>query len=136
MKKLLLSLFVVLGFTASGQQSAMAQAADLPKQVDGSDHYIIYDASRNLGPGSFTTYYTFRGNGVYRALLFRHARVNANSRVFVSISETSGTPTTRFIGGARMAVYNVAPFNGGFRAWVEISWNSPLFVRFDVLVDP
>jgi hypothetical protein len=54
-------------------------------------------------------------------------------RGFVSL--TPGR-NNRFIGAARMAVYNVAPFDGGFFAWVEISWNAPLFVRFDVLVDP
>jgi hypothetical protein len=35
-----------------------------------------------------------------------------------------------------MAVYNVAPYNGGFHAWVEVSWSNPLNARFDVLVDP
>ena len=45
-------------------------------------------------------------------------------------------PQERFIGAARMAVYNIAPYDGGFRAWVDISWNSPLNIRFDVLIDP
>jgi hypothetical protein len=36
----------------------------------------------------------------------------------------------------KMAIYSVAQFNGGFYAGVEVSWNSPLSVRFDVLVDP
>jgi len=30
----------------------------------------------------------------------------------------------------------IAPFNGGFFAWVEINWSSPLNVRFDIFVDP
>ena len=49
---------------------------------------------------------------------------------------TSARLFDHFIGSARMAVYNIAPYNGGFRAWVDISWGSPLNVRFDVLVDP
>lgn len=33
-------------------------------------------------------------------------------------------------------LYNVAPFNGGFLAWVDVSWGYSLNVRFDVLVGP
>jgi hypothetical protein len=93
--------------------------------------------TENLGPGSFTTFYTWRGNGTVRKLKFDHSSVNANSRVFISISEfNSDAQINRFIGDARMAVYNVAPFNGGFFAWVEVSFGSALNVRFDILVDP
>jgi hypothetical protein len=56
--------------------------------------------------------------------------------VYVNISEYAANPQARFIGAARMAVYNIAPYNGGFLAWVEISWGNPLKIRFDVLVDP
>jgi hypothetical protein len=94
-------------------------------------------AAESLGAGSFTTFYTWRGNGVIKALRFNHGAVNANSRVFVSISEfDSDARINRFIGDARMCVANVAPFNGGFFARVEVSWNAPLNARFDVLVDP
>ncbi len=91
-----------------------------------------------FGPGStaFSTFYTWRANGVFRQVRFANARVNANSRVHVNISEFSTDPQHRFIGAARMAVYNIAPFDGGFFAWVEIAWGSPLNVRFDVVVDP
>jgi len=90
-----------------------------------------------LGTGSFTTFWTWRGNGVAKNLNFTHPAINANSRVFVSISEfNSDARINRFIGDARMAVYNVAPYNGGFHAWVEVSWSNPLNARFDVLVDP
>jgi hypothetical protein len=91
-----------------------------------------------FGPGAtaFSTFYTWRANGVFRNVRFTNSRVNANSRVHVNISEFSTDAQHRFIGGARMAVYNIAPFNGGFFAWVEISWGSPLNVRFDVVVDP
>lgn len=91
-----------------------------------------------FGPGAtaFSTFYTWRANGVFRNVRFTNSRVNANSRVHVNISEFSTDAQHRFIGAARMGVYNIAPFNGGFNAWVEISWGSPLNVRFDVVVDP
>jgi len=100
---------------------------------------MVGSGEKVFGSGStaFTTYWTWRGNGVAKALRFNHSGINANSRVFVSISEfSSDAQINRFIGDARMSVYNVAPFNGGFFAWVEISWNNPLPVRFDVLIDP
>ncbi len=91
-----------------------------------------------FGPGAtaFSTFYTWRANGVFRNVRFTNSRVNANSRVHVNISEFSTDAQHRFIGAARMGVYNIAPFNGGFNAWVEIAWGSPLNVRFDVVVDP
>ena len=93
--------------------------------------------AESLGGGSFTTFYTWRGNGVVKALRFDHGAINANSRVFVSISEfNSDAMINRFIGDARMCVANVAPFNGGFFARVEVGWDFPLNARFDVLVDP
>lgn len=94
------------------------------------------DASANLSGSSFSTYFIWRANGVHPNVNFTQGSVNANSRVFVNISEYSANPQDRFIGSARMAVYNIAPYNGGFRAWVDISWGSPLNIRFDVLVDP
>lgn len=89
-----------------------------------------------LSAGSFSVFFTWRGNGVVQALRFNESRIRANSRVFVNISEFSTDAQHRFIGSARMAVYNIAPFDGGFFAWVDVSWSSPLNVRFDVLVDP
>lgn len=83
-------------------------------------------------PNAFTTAFRGRINGVVIARGF-HAGINANSRVLISISEFGGD---RFIGSARMAVYNIAPFNGGFAAWLEISWPTALNVHLDVFVDP
>ncbi len=94
------------------------------------------EQSPELSSAAFTTAYTWRANGVHRAVRFNSTRVFADSRVFVNISEFSSDAQHRFIGSARMAVYNIAPFNGGFFAWVEISWSSPLNIRFDVFVDP
>ena len=106
----------------------------LPQHEKDSEQKISTQA---IGANSFTTFWTWRANGVFKAVRFNHPGINANSRVFVSISEfNSDAQVNRFIGDAKMAVYNVAPFNGGFFAWVEISWNNPLNVRFDVFVDP
>ncbi len=110
---------------------------DLPHHEKDFDRQVGVGREAALGGGSFTTFWTWRANGVFQAVRFNHSAINANSRVFVSISEFgSDARQDRFIGSARMAVYNVAPFNGGFFAWVEISWANPLPVRFDVLVDP
>ncbi|MDC8755993.1 hypothetical protein [Janthinobacterium fluminis] len=111
---------------------------DLPAIMKGPDNMVegADEQTANLSPAAFTTYYTWRANGVFRAVRFNNTRVTANSRVLLNISEYSSDAQHRFIGAARMAVYNIAPFNGGFFAWVEISWGSPLNVRFDVFVDP
>ena len=111
---------------------------NLPTHENGSDKMVGSDeTARAISGAAFTTFYTWRANGVFKAVRFNHASVKASSRVFVSISEfNSDAQVNRFIGDARMAVYNVAPFNGGFFAWVEISWGNPLNVRFDVFVDP
>jgi hypothetical protein len=106
------------------------------EQVDSSLPQETADAVIAIVPGSFTTSYTWLGNGVVPALRFNNGSVNANSRVFVSLSEYSINPTNRGIGSARMNVYNIAPFNGGFFAWVEVDWPGPLNIRFDVFVDP
>ena len=114
-------------------------AIEAPKHVKGSDKVLgkASDEDEELAASSFTTFFTWRANGVHRNVRFNHPSVNANSRVFLSISEFGADArTTRFIGSAKMDVLNVAPFNGGFFAWVEISWGSPLNIRFDVLVDP
>jgi hypothetical protein len=95
------------------------------------------EAKAAIGSGAFTAFWTWRGNGTVKAMKFSHASIKASSRVFVSLSEySSDANVNRFIGDCRMDVYNVAPFNGGFFAWVEVPWSYPLNVRFDVFVDP
>jgi hypothetical protein len=112
---------------------------------DAGDMPVLAEALQNgsakpnvFGSGStaFSTYYTWRANGVHKQVRFVNANVNSNSRVLVNISEFSGNPQNRFVGSARMAVYNIAPYQGGFLAWVDITWDNPLTVRFDVVVDP
>ena len=112
------------------------EATDMPQEGQTAQDAGGQEATANLSGSSFTTYFIWRANGVHANVNFTQARVRANSRVFLNISEYGANAQNRFIGAARMAVYNIAPYDGGFRAWVDISWNSPLNIRFDVLVDP
>ncbi|MGK5023981.1 hypothetical protein [Janthinobacterium sp. RB2R34] len=112
------------------------EATDMPQEGKTAQDAGGQEATANLSGSSFTTYFIWRANGVHANVNFTQARVRANSRVFLNISEYGANAQNRFIGAARMAVYNIAPYDGGFRAWVDISWNSPLNIRFDVLVDP
>jgi hypothetical protein len=119
--------------TGSNLPQTMEQ---LPKLGEDADKVAGIGAAA-LGSGSFTTYYTLRANGVFKAVRFDNSAINANSRVFASISEfTSDAQINRQTGDCRMAIYNVVPFNGGFFAWVEIPWGNPLNARVDILVDP
>ena len=112
------------------------ETTDMPQEGQTAQDAGDQEATANLSGASFTTYYIWRANGVQANVNFTQASVRANSRVFLNISEYGANAQSRFIGAARMAVYNIAPYDGGFRAWVDISWNSPLNIRFDVLVDP
>jgi hypothetical protein len=89
-----------------------------------------------LSPSSWSGYCLYRFNGTGRIINCTTPFINANSRVFLNISEYSTTATTRFIGAARMTVHNISPYNGGVRAWVDVEWPWPLNVRVDLLVDP
>ncbi|GAA1194600.1 hypothetical protein GCM10009654_59640 [Streptomyces hebeiensis] len=72
------------------------------------------------------------GHGTFK-LPVNSSVTNRNSSVVVSISEIDANGNA-FIGAARLAVYNVAPRDGGYDLWVEISWNSDLRYRITVLV--
>ncbi|MCX7294575.1 hypothetical protein [Janthinobacterium sp.] len=120
----------------TGSNLAEQEITDLPVQQESKSAKGGAAQDLNLSGAAFTTYYTWRANGVFHAVNFANANVKANSRVFLNISEFSTDAQHRFIGAARMAVYNIAPYDGGFLAWVEISWSSPLNIRFDVFVDP
>jgi hypothetical protein len=121
---------------AGGGQAGQMQDGDMPIQAESTQNGTAKANVFGSGSTAFSTFYTWRANGVHQQVRFTNANVNPNSRVLVNISEYSGTAQGRFIGAARMAVYNIAPYQGGFLAWVEISWQSPLNVRFDVVVDP
>ncbi|MGI4886324.1 MAG: hypothetical protein ACRYFR_15315 [Janthinobacterium lividum] len=89
-----------------------------------------------LSPASFSTYYTWRGHGVVN-LNCGNGRINANSRVVASVSEYNTDPAlNRFIGDATMAVYNVAPYNGGVVIKLYVGFNNAINVRVDVMVEP
>ena len=119
----------------TGSNLALEEAA-APMEQEGKSAKGAAAQDLNLSAAAFTTYYTWTANGVHPSVNFANANVKANSRVLLNISEFGANAQDRFIGAARMAVYNIAPYNGGFRAWVDISWGSPLKVRFDVFVDP
>lgn len=94
------------------------------------------DTAANLSPATFSTFFTWRGHGVANLRLV-DARMTANSRVFVSVSEfNSDARQNRFIGNAWMSVLNVSPFNGGCLVRVNVGFSQSLNVRLDVLVDP
>ncbi|HET8670570.1 MAG TPA: hypothetical protein VFM05_08100 [Candidatus Saccharimonadales bacterium] len=58
---------------------------ELPVHEKGSDKQIAADVTApGLSSDAFTTFFTWRGNGVVPKLIFNHSRINANSRVFVS----------------------------------------------------
>ena len=120
----------------TGSNLAAQEVTDSPVQQEGKSAKGGAVQDLSLSAGAFTTYYTWFANGVQPHVNFVHPSVKGNSRVFLNISEYGSDPQHRFIGAARMAVYNIAPYDGGFYAWVEISWNSPLKIRFDVFVDP
>lgn len=116
------------------------KAAQIKEEVAKHEGKNFVQAGRaqpeNLGAGSFSTYYTWRGHGD-AIIRCGHNAINANSRVLVALSEfDSDAAQNRFIGDARMTVHNVAPYNGGVLAWIEVSFDTSLNVRLDVLVDP
>src|SRR4051794_7584758 len=81
------------------------------RHVEGSDRKFgaaSNDVAASLASGSFTTFFTWRGNGVHPRLRFAHSAINPNSKVFVSLSEfSSDERINRFIGAAKMTVSNV-----------------------------
>lgn len=88
------------------------------------------------GTGLFSTYFLWRGTGIAK-LNIPNARIHAGSRVYAAIFEYSSNPrTTRFIGSARMGVFNISPHEGGVNVWIEVSWSNPLNVCIDLLVQP
>jgi len=86
-------------------------------------------------PNAFTAGFTLIGHGLLRVNM-ADARITKFSRVLAAISEFGATPFDRFIGSARMVVYNIAPFNGGVQVLAEVFWGSDLNIRFDIFVDP
>lgn len=85
--------------------------------------------------GMWSTYYTLRGNGTLHANI-ANPKIRANTSVYAAISEYSSNPRqTRFVGSAKMRVFNVTPYNGGVQVWAEVSWPSPLNVVIDLVAN-
>lgn len=92
--------------------------------------------SPQLHPASFTTFGLWRGNGLLR-VNFTSGGINANSRVFASISEyNTDARVDRFQGDAQMYILNVTPHNGGVIVLFNVVFNRALNIRIDLLVDP
>ena len=91
---------------------------------------------KNLGPGSFSTTFQWRGNGTV-LLNLRHGWINAASRVVASISEyNTAWNVDRFIGNASLQVLNVSPYNGGTWVRAAVNWGGPINVSITLVVDP
>ncbi len=89
---------------------------------------LIYPPTRG------SNFFTWRGHGTVQLNISNNS-ISANSKVFVAISEYSSNPrTTRFIGAAKMGIYNIAPYNGGVRVWAEVNWFQPINVCLDLLI--
>lgn len=85
--------------------------------------------------GMWSTYYTLRGNGTVR-LNVTNPKIRSNTSVYASISEYSTNPRqTRFVGAAKMRVYNISPYDGGCFIWADISWASPLNTVIDIVAN-
>jgi hypothetical protein len=94
---------------------------------------LVYPKSSD---GLFSTYFTWRGTGVAK-INIPDARIRSTSVVLAAISEYVNNPRQdRFIGAAKMGVYNIAPYNGGVSIWIEVNWNSALPVCIDLIVRP
>ena len=91
---------------------------------------------RQLGAGSFTNIFNWRGNGTV-LLNLRDGRINAGSRVSASISEyNTAWNVDRFIGNASLQVLNVSPYNGGCWVRAAINWGGPINNCITLFVDP
>ena len=94
------------------------------------------DGLGNQDTGPFSAYYTWRGNGTVK-LNIDNLKIHKTSKVYVAISEFSSDPrTSRFIGGARMGICNITPYEGGVTIWAEINWGSPINICFDLIIYP
>jgi hypothetical protein len=91
---------------------------------------------------TFTRWYTppLQGNGDFTLRInLGQGQVNRDSGVCATIcelSQPSGEPLDYpFIGGARMAVHNIAPQDDGtVLCWIQIEWGSALNYRVQLFV--
>jgi hypothetical protein len=115
--------------------SQTATAQDIVVAADISAD-IVPGAQPLLSVNAFTGFCTFHFNGT-QVVKCSDPRINANSRVFMSVSEYHNSPTTgRIMGSASMSILNITPQAGDVLARIDVNWGSALDVRVDVLVDP
>jgi hypothetical protein len=105
------------------------------KAPEGQNSANKTNANPNFSTYSYSSYCVFRGYGSGIILQCPDSRITQYSKISTSISEYNLYPYQRFIGGARMTVHNVSPYNGGFYAWVDVDWGYPLDVRVDYLFE-
>jgi len=121
------------------EQLENAVGSKVPEKVKELEAQLVPSSDRAPEvaaiPNAFTGFCLYRTHGLVRLICFSGS-INNNSRVLVGISEFGATPQDRFIGSARMTVYNIAPFNGGFVVLADVAWGSDLNIRLDVFVDP
>lgn len=114
-------------------------AASIP-MVDAKTLITPHQASTAPGaPLSLDTswFATWRGNGIIH-LNINCPAIHAGSTVLIGLSEYSNTANpagSRFIGGARYAIYNIAPREGGVVIWAEVSWSNPLNIYIEILIN-
>jgi hypothetical protein len=90
-----------------------------------------------VSTSSFTGICAYHFNGTNVKINCSDPRIQASSRVFMTISEYSTAPgVDAFVGDARMTVHNVSPHAGGVSAKVDVEWGNPLNVQVSVFVDP
>ena len=93
----------------------------------------VFVGAIKTGPNSY--YYEWRGNGV-QTINISIPDMHSNSNVMVAISEfSSNSRVDRFMGAAKMRVYNICPYEGGVKVWIEVDWSSPINVVLDLLVN-
>lgn len=89
-----------------------------------------------LSAESYTGFALWHGNGLVN-LRINDPSITADSRVLAAVSEyATDARVDRFIGGAQMTVYNVAPTNGAVVVQLNVNWSTALNVRVDYFVDP
>ena len=90
-----------------------------------------------VSSSSFTGICAYHLNGTSVNINCGDPRINAGSRVFMTISEYLTAPgVDPFIGAARMTVHNVSPHAGGVNALIDVEWGTPLNVQVSIFVDP
>ena len=137
LRPVLLVLTLLVAASLGRAQSAGAPSLPNERAVSASAVMVVRSSVQpSLSGAAFSGWCAYSIQGTGKLVSCNMAKIKPSSRVFASISEYYPAPANRFIGGARMTIHNLSPRNGGFEAWIDVEWASPLKVRLDVLVDP